>query len=339
MKKRAILPAWGRILQGYRPFLSVEITKECPLRCPGCYAFEAGHLNSATTIRDLADRTGQDLVDGVLALAEEFRPLHVSIVGGEPLVRYRELGEFIPRLNAMGIEVQVVTSAVRRIPPEWAGFPNLLLTVSIDGLQPEHDARRAPATYPRILRNIEGHGVIVHCTVTRQMLVRREYFAEFAEFWSSQASVRRIWFSLYTPQEGDGSAERMTAEDREEALSRLAALASAYPKVHLPGAVLKGYQEPPASPEDCIFAQTTICVSADLSTRVTPCQMGGRPVCSECGCMASAGLASLGSFKLGGLVRVARLFWMSKKLGESHRKRFGRGLVHEPASAAVNVLD
>ena len=35
----AILAAWGRILTGYAPALSIEITKECPLRCPGCYAY------------------------------------------------------------------------------------------------------------------------------------------------------------------------------------------------------------------------------------------------------------------------------------------------------------
>jgi hypothetical protein len=94
-----------------------------------------------------------------------------------------------------------------------------------------------------------------------------------------------VWIA---PQEGDGSAERLTAEDREEVLSRLAALVPVYPKMHLPGVVMKGYREPPASPKDCIFAHTTSCVSADLSTRVTPCQFGGRPVCSECGCMAPA---------------------------------------------------
>ena len=44
--------------------------------------------------------------------ARRFHPLHVSIVGGEPLVRARELEVLIPRLNAMGVEVMVVTSAV-----------------------------------------------------------------------------------------------------------------------------------------------------------------------------------------------------------------------------------
>ena len=28
----AIFSAWGRILAGYKPVLSIEITRECPLR-------------------------------------------------------------------------------------------------------------------------------------------------------------------------------------------------------------------------------------------------------------------------------------------------------------------
>ena len=36
---RGVLQAWGRILAGYQPNLSIEITRECPLTCPGCYAY------------------------------------------------------------------------------------------------------------------------------------------------------------------------------------------------------------------------------------------------------------------------------------------------------------
>jgi len=62
MKKRDAFRAWGRILQGRAPFLSIEITKECPLRCPGCYAYSPDHLGSTVTLRQLADYRGQDLV-------------------------------------------------------------------------------------------------------------------------------------------------------------------------------------------------------------------------------------------------------------------------------------
>jgi hypothetical protein len=82
--------------------------------------------------------------------------------------------------------------------------------------------------------------------------------------------------------------------------------------VHLPKLVLDGYREPPSHPGECIFAQVTACVSADLSTRVTPCQFGGRPVCTECGCMASAGLAAIGKFRLAGLIPVSQVFRLTQ---------------------------
>jgi organic radical activating enzyme len=318
MRLRDIGPAWGKILRGQRPFLSLEITKECPLRCPGCYAYEAGHLGSSGPLRQLNDYRGEALVAAVLALVRRFKPMHLSIVGGEPLVRYHELGILLPKLEAMNIEVQLVTSAVRQIPIEWRSIRSLHLVVSIDGLQAEHDARRSPATYERILKHIAGHEITVHCTITRPQVQRAGYLGEFADFWSQRTEVRNIWFSLFTPQQGEQSQERLTASDRQNVVAELAQLRNKFPKVKMPSVVLEGYSHPPASPRECIFAQTTTCVSADLTTRITPCQFGGNPACSECGCIASAGLASIGRHKLGGLVRVSRIFDVSRKLGERY---------------------
>jgi MoaA/NifB/PqqE/SkfB family radical SAM enzyme len=319
MKKTDVVRAWGRILGGYKPLLSVEITKECPLRCPGCYAYGDEHLGGLTTLRQLSDSKGSQLVDGMMALVRRHRPLHLSIVGGEPLVRYRELDELLPKLDRMGIEVQIVTSAVRPIPKKWAALSCLHLAVSVDGLQPDHDVRRTPATYDRILKHIEGHSIIVHCTITRQQLQRPDYFREFSAFWSARPEVRKIWFSLFTPQEGETSEERLRPEDREVAVARLAGLAAEFAKVDMPKAVLEGYRRPPDSPAECIFAQTTATISADLKTAIGPCQFGGRPVCSECGCMASAGLASIGRHKLGGMVSVGSIFQSSHRIGEHVR--------------------
>lgn len=315
MRTSQFFRAWGGVLRGRTPILSIEITKECPLRCPGCYAYEFGHLGEAGPLRDLSDLKGEALVEGLLKLVRLHNPVHISIVGGEPLVRYRELNVLLPILSGMGIDVQLVTSAVRPIPSEWRGLPYFGVTVSIDGLQPEHDRRRAPATYDRILQNIAGHRIIVHCTVTRQLLERPGYLAEFAAFWSRRPEARKIWFSLYTPQQGDRSQERLGPQDRVEVIGELRRLREVFPKIELPEGVLQGYLSPPASPEECIFAQATTCVSADLQTRITPCQFGGQPVCSECGCMASAGLAALGRYRLGGLVSVSGVYSYSKRIG------------------------
>jgi sulfatase maturation enzyme AslB (radical SAM superfamily) len=314
-----VVRAWGRILAGYRPNLSIEITRECPLRCPGCYAYGDDHLGGGVTLRELRDRTGQSLIDGMLALVEQHRPLHLSIVGGEPLVRYRELDVLLPILADRGVYTQVVTSAVRPIPPAWATLRRLQICVSIDGLQPEHDERRKPATYDRILKHIAGHQVTVHCTVTRQQAQRSGYLEEFVRFWSENPDTKNIWISLYTPQVGEQSAERLTTHDRRRVIDTLHTLRSRYPKLQMPGALIEALAEPPSSPDDCIFAQTTECLSADFAQRITPCQFGGTPDCSQCGCMASAGLAAVGRHRLLGLVPIEGIFNASIAVGERVR--------------------
>jgi MoaA/NifB/PqqE/SkfB family radical SAM enzyme len=315
-----IFSAWGRILAGYTPALSIELTRECPLRCPGCYAYGDDHLGGEVTLRDVRDFKGRELIDGVLALVDRHRPLHVSIVGGEPLVRYRELNEILPLLAARGIHVQLVTSAVREIPAEWRGIRRLSVVVSIDGLQPEHDTRRAPATYDRILKHIAGHHITVHCTITRQQVNRAGYLEEFIRFWSSRVETEKIWVSLYTPQIGETSAERLSRADRERVVGDLLALRLRYSKLRMPEGLIEVYGNPPQSPEECIFAQTTRTISADLTTRITPCQFGGAPDCTSCGCMASAGLAAVARHRILGFIPIGPIFSGSMKVGERMKR-------------------
>src|SRR5712691_3927302 len=297
-----IISAWGRILTGHTPVLSVEITRECPLRCPGCYAYGDDHLGGGVTLREVRDFKGQELIDKFLALVDRQRPLHVSIVGGEPLVRYRELDVILPLLAERRIHAQLVTSAVREIPKEWHGLFRLSIAVSIDGLQPEHDERRTPATYDRISKHIEGHKITVHCTITRQQVNRPGYIDEFLRIWSARPEVEKIWISLYTPQIGEVSDERLRPIDREIVVADLMALRVRYPKLALPKGLIEVYAEPPSSPDECVFARTTTVLSADLKTVVTPCQYGGVPDCSQCGCIASAGMAAVGRHQLFGVI-------------------------------------
>src|SRR5687768_14218810 len=231
---KELVQAWGRILGGYRPNLSIEITRECPLRCPGCYAYGDEHLGgNGVTLRGLADYKGDELVSRFMALIDEHQPLHVSIVGGEPLVRYRELGQILPQLAERGVHAQVVTSAVRQIPKEWADINRLQIVVSIDGLQPEHDVRRTPATYDRILKHIAGHQITVHCTVTRQQVRRDGYLEEFLTYWQGNPDTRLIWISLYTPQIGELSTERLTKEDRTKVIAEIRRLKPKFSKLQM----------------------------------------------------------------------------------------------------------
>ena len=315
-----VVQAWGRILAGHRPNLSIEITKECPLRCPGCYAYGDEHLGGNVTLRGLSDYKGDELISRFMALIDRFRPLHLSIVGGEPLVRYKELNSILPQLAERGIHTQLVTSAVRPIPPEWRRLRRLQVVVSIDGLQPEHDARRTPATYERILKHIEGHQITVHCTVTRQQVRREGYLQEFIDYWQANPNTRLIWISLYTPQIGELSTERLTKGDRERVIADLSRMRRNYSKLQMLDGMLKVYAKPPESPEECIFAQTTECFSSDLERVITPCQFGGKPDCQNCGCIASAGLEAIGRHRLKGGIPVGKIFYASLAVGRTVAK-------------------
>src|SRR6201985_1922615 len=109
---KEILSSWGRILTGHAPMLSIEITRECPLSCPGCYAYGDSHLGGEKKLSELSDLRGDALVDGVLALVKKHRPRHVSLVGGEPMIRHRELSRILPALSAQNIFTMVVTSGI-----------------------------------------------------------------------------------------------------------------------------------------------------------------------------------------------------------------------------------
>src|SRR5207247_1057229 len=231
----------------------------------------------------------------------EHNPLHLSIVGGDPLVRYRELDVLLPQLVTRA-HVQVVTSAFRQIPLAWGSLPNLRLVVSVDGLQPEHDLRRRPATYERILRNIEGHHITGHCTITAAMTTRLGYLPEFVRFWSENPAVDKIWMSIFTPQRGAFDVECLDSGQRRTVVETLLRLRAEEPKLDMSEGVIREFLSPPASPDRCIFAQTTRTISADLRTRVEPCQFGGDPDCSRCGCVASMGLAAVGHQKLVGSI-------------------------------------
>ncbi len=337
MKTSEVVRAWGKILRGAPPSLSIELTKECPLRCPGCYAYDDAHLGGeGVTLRSLSDRKGQELIDGVLEVVDRLKPLHLSLVGGDPLVRYREVEAMVPLLIAKGTHVQIVTSAFRTMPPDWATLPHLNVVVSIDGLRPDHDVRRAPATYDRILKNIAGQKITIHSTITGQMMKRPGYLREFLEFWTPRPEICKVWFSFFTPQVGDRMPEILTPAERAEAIRDLIELRARFPKLDMPVGMLKQFASPPRNPAECVFSLTTQTLSADLKTKVTPCQYGGTPDCSQCGCIASMALSAVAAHKLAGFIPVGAIFKASVAIGQAWPKPLNT--VESEGPMALRVL-
>ena len=315
LRAREVVAAWYRILTGRPPMLSIEITKECPLKCPGCYAYNEQHLGGAATLRDLSDFRGEELVHRVLELVKQHRPMHVSLVGGEPLVRRKELDSILPQLGELGVFTLLVTSAVAPIPAAWMEIPRLRVTVSVDGLPEDHDMRRKPATYDRILKNIAGRNVNIHLTITRPMVQRAAYLDEYFSFWSARAEVNHIWVSTFTPQVDEETSEVLTRNDRVLLFEQMPHWQRRYPKLLMTAAMVDAFAHPPRNPADCIFAKMSVNYSADLSTRVEPCILGGVPDCSRCGCAASVGFHSLRQMRLVGPLTIGHLVTTSVAVG------------------------
>jgi MoaA/NifB/PqqE/SkfB family radical SAM enzyme len=323
LSPRDLARAWWRVLNGYTPLLSIEITRECPLSCPGCYAYGDSHLGGEKTLRELSDFRGDALVEGVLELVRRHKPQHVSLVGGEPMIRHRELDRILPALSRTGIFTMVVTSGVIPIPEHWMTLPRLRMAVSVDGLPEHHDVRRKPATYERILKNVAGRKINVHWVITRPMLERKSYLEEYLAFWNERAEIDHIWVSLYSPQIGEESLERLTHENREKVATVLPALRHRYPKLLLPEGMARAFVKPPKKPADCLFSKMSTNYSADLRTRVEPCVFGGNPDCTQCGCSISSALHWIRDVKIAGPLKVGHLVESSLRVGNAVNKLRG----------------
>jgi hypothetical protein len=102
-------------------------------------------------------------------------------------------------------------------------------------------------------------------------------------------------------------------------MNELLRLRLLYPALDMPESVIREIASPPKSPADCVFARTTHTVSADLKTKVTPCQFGGDPDCSQCGCIATLGLAAVGHHRVAAGLTAGHLFKASDSIGRRWR--------------------
>ena len=164
---------------------------------------------------------------------------------------------------------------------------------------------------------------------------RPGYLREFLEFWAPRAEINKIWFSLFTPQVGDDLPEMLTPGEREQVMVQLLELRKNFPKLDMPEGLIRQLAHPPHSPAECVFALTTRTISADLKTKIEPCQFGGTPDCGSCGCIASMGLAAVAAHKLGGIIPVGAIFRASIKLGQI---RASRSPEPPPPSPVLRVL-
>lgn len=303
---RDLLQSWGKVLCGHVPILSVEVTRECPLQCPGCYAYSESRVEDDSN-RQTRELRGDSLVSGILNLVERHGPLHVSLIGGEPLIRHRELSRILPALSGRGIVSMVVTSGVLPIPRDWMELPRVIVAVSVDGLAADHDIRRVPATYERILKHIADRRVSIHWTVLRAHIEEPGYMDEYLAFWGQRPEVERILLSLYSPLVGEHSPEMLTSENRETLRRLVPDLRRKYPKLLVPAGMAQAYASPPLRPEQCFFSRMSVNYTADCRTRIEPCILGAGRDCGQCGCAISVALHWIAGRKIAGPLRLGHV--------------------------------
>jgi len=117
------------------------------------------------------------------------------------------------------------------------------------------------------------------------------------------------------------SLKAALAEDRALLVNEIVALYAQEPKLRdMRPSIVRGYLNPPQSPEECIFSKTTDCLSADLQKEITPCQFGGDPDCTQCGCLASVALDTVGRHRLGRVIPVRSILGGSLSIGRRVRR-------------------
>jgi hypothetical protein len=154
-------------------------------------------------------------------------------------------------------------------------------------------------------------------------MARTSYLEQYVAFWNAREEVDHIWVSLYSPQVGEKSAERLTAADRERIALELPQLREKYPKLLLPEGVARAFVKPPKSPDDCLFSKMSLNFSADLRPHVEPCVFGGNPDCQQCGCSISSALHWIRDVKMAGPLKVGHMVQSLLAVGSAMRKLRG----------------
>jgi len=258
------------------------------------------------------------------------------------MMRHRELGKVLPELSRRGIYTLIVTSGVIPIPAQWTSLPRVTVAVSVDGNPEDHNIRRQPATYERILKNITGCKVNVHWTVVRKNVEEAGYLDRYLAFWNERPEVHNIWVSVYTPQLDEESPEKLTRENRFQLAEYFNGIGRRYSKLTMNKGLMDAFLTPPASPAECLFSKLSVNYTADLHTRVEPCVFGGTPSCADCGCSISMGMHWLGDIRVAGPLHARHLIRGSLAVGRIANRVFekGEGLrwTDEPSAAPANDL-
>lgn len=137
--------------------VGLQLTHRCNLRCVHCYQWNETGLFQPLPAEQQRGELELRVLERVLAETAAARS-KLYLWGGEPLLhsRFDEIARLIARSPRA---VNLCTNGLlieRHLEPLRSLGPELVLFVSLDGLEPQHDAMRGRGTFARIVRQLEA---------------------------------------------------------------------------------------------------------------------------------------------------------------------------------------
>jgi MoaA/NifB/PqqE/SkfB family radical SAM enzyme len=267
-------------------FGSIDVTKECNLRCKHCYFFEQDEAYGDD------DRSIEAWEEKLRELKSTRRPwefpfLQCTWVGGEPLLRRR----LIERCRHYFRYNTVVTNGTVPL-PDW---PDVNFYISIDGDEPMHEfIRNKKGIYGKAMRNVQKNK---HLKVTIAYCITKQNAGcvERAVIDWARAGARRMTFDFYTPIETIEHDLWMDFDERDRMLDKLIALKRIYGDFFaLPERVFHLMKSDRCKrvTDNCLFSKKSFAFGPQ-GTLKEKCMMGPKADCDRCGCVVPFYMASL----------------------------------------------
>jgi sulfatase maturation enzyme AslB (radical SAM superfamily) len=294
-KRRKLLSAYdlaqvGFFLFGFpkNGFGSIDVSKECNLRCAHCYFFEQDYASELSVEEWVVKLEKLKRESSRL----EFPFFQCTWVGGEPLIRK----DLIERGRKYFAYNTVVTNGTIPL-PDW---PDVNWYISIDGDEETHERiRKKRGIYKRAMRNVAEHPnlavTVAYCITKSNVHCLERAIIDWAE-----AGAARMTFDFYTPI---ASIEERCSDDdlflplkeRDRVLDQLIALKKIYGDFFvLPERTFRLMKSAVSKQvtDHCLFAEKSFAFGPDGALK-EKCMMGPKADCDRCGCVVPFYMASL----------------------------------------------
>jgi radical SAM protein with 4Fe4S-binding SPASM domain len=181
--------------------VGIQLTYRCNLRCIHCYQWNEEGLFQPLTSEQVQRELPLELLEKVLAGTQPAKS-KLYLWGGEPLMHSR-FDELVERIAQAERPVNLCTNGLlidRHLDALRSLGTQLVLFVSVDGLEPQHDRVRGRGTFARTAAQLEHvlddprftGEVTLSCMVADATIGHLYAFAE----WAEQRGVGSVYFQL-----------------------------------------------------------------------------------------------------------------------------------------------